>query len=219
MTAGRGTASRSLWTGVPSASTTSALPSITSRSARRTGTMVSGSNEALRARQRMRYANTEQQVAASDAFTVYCRSKNAPRCIAHRGAAARKALGPVKPRAATEQVRIRYLRVPKKSQRTHSLWLTRNPFQRLDPWSTSSRLHQQQCDKAQCSSHDSPKVRFPLAVESGGKTHPGDRSHRDPPVVGQKIRRVAFRRRAQTLRRRRQQLLNTSRTRGVTMQR
>src|SRR2546428_9391844 len=94
---------------------------------------------------------------------------------------------PVKLRAATKQVRIRYLRVPKKSQRTHSLWLTRNPFQRLDPWSTSSRLHQQQCDKAQCSSHDSPKVRFPLAVESGGKTHPGDRSHRDPPVVGQKI--------------------------------
>src|SRR5438552_8051579 len=52
MTAGRGTANRSLWTGVPSASTTSALPSMTSRSARRTGTMVSGSNEALRARQR-----------------------------------------------------------------------------------------------------------------------------------------------------------------------
>src|SRR5436309_14740018 len=43
---------------------------MTSRSARSTGTMVSGSNEALRARQRMRYANTEQQVAASDAFTA-----------------------------------------------------------------------------------------------------------------------------------------------------
>src|SRR5438552_13437163 len=69
MTAGRGTASRSLWTGVPSASTTSALPSMTSRSARRTGTMVRGSNEAFRARQRMRYANTGQQVAARDAFT------------------------------------------------------------------------------------------------------------------------------------------------------
>src|SRR2546429_8550204 len=75
MTAGRGTASRSLWTGVPSASTTSALPSITSRSARRTGTMVSGSNEALRARQRMRYANTNQQVAASDAFTRSLRAE------------------------------------------------------------------------------------------------------------------------------------------------
>src|SRR3989442_661917 len=41
---------------------------MTSRSARRTGTIVSGSNEALRARQRMRYANTDRQVAASDAF-------------------------------------------------------------------------------------------------------------------------------------------------------
>ena len=36
----------------PSASTISAFPSITSRSARRTGTMVSGSNEAFNARHR-----------------------------------------------------------------------------------------------------------------------------------------------------------------------
>src|SRR5690349_10406298 len=52
MTAGRGIARRSLFTTVPSASTISALRSMTSRSARRTGTMVSGSNEAFRARQR-----------------------------------------------------------------------------------------------------------------------------------------------------------------------
>src|SRR6267143_6954390 len=75
MTAGRGTAIRSEWTGVPSASTTSALPSMTSRSARRTGTIVSGSNEALRARQRMRYANTGQQVAAREAFTHLLRAE------------------------------------------------------------------------------------------------------------------------------------------------
>src|SRR5580765_1237655 len=75
MTAGRGTAIRSEWTGVPSASTTSALPSMTSRSARRTGTIVSGSNEAFRARQRMRYANTGQQVAARDALTQSLRAE------------------------------------------------------------------------------------------------------------------------------------------------
>src|SRR5712664_1719633 len=75
MTAGRGTAIRSEWTGVPSASTTSALPSMTSRSARRTGTMVSGSKEAFRARQRMRYANTGQQVAARDALTHSLRAE------------------------------------------------------------------------------------------------------------------------------------------------
>jgi len=46
MTAGRGIARRSLFTNGPSASTISALRSITSRSARRTGTMVRGSNEA-----------------------------------------------------------------------------------------------------------------------------------------------------------------------------
>src|SRR5207302_4960099 len=75
MTAGRGTAIRSEWTGVPSASTTSALAAITSRSARRTGTMVSGSNEAFRARQRMRYANTERQLTASDALTGSLRAE------------------------------------------------------------------------------------------------------------------------------------------------
>src|SRR5436309_1315199 len=52
MTAGRGMARRSLFTTGPSASTISALRSITSLRARRTGTMVSGSNEALSARQR-----------------------------------------------------------------------------------------------------------------------------------------------------------------------
>src|SRR2546427_4829964 len=50
MTAGRGMARRSLFTTGPSASTISALRSITSLRARRTGTMVSGSNEALSAR-------------------------------------------------------------------------------------------------------------------------------------------------------------------------
>src|SRR5439155_1351188 len=54
ITAGRGMARRSLFTTGPSASTISALRSITSRSALRTGTMVSGSNEALSARQRKR---------------------------------------------------------------------------------------------------------------------------------------------------------------------
>src|SRR4029077_8014614 len=52
MTAGRGMARRSLLTTGPSASTISALWSMTSRSARRTGTMVNGSNEAFKARQR-----------------------------------------------------------------------------------------------------------------------------------------------------------------------
>src|SRR3989449_3208509 len=52
MTAGRGMARRSLFTTGPSASTISALRSITSLRARRTGTMVRGSNEALSARQR-----------------------------------------------------------------------------------------------------------------------------------------------------------------------
>src|SRR5436309_10194685 len=52
MTAGRGMARRSLFTTGPSASTISALRSITSLRARRAGTMVSGSNEALSAGQR-----------------------------------------------------------------------------------------------------------------------------------------------------------------------
>src|SRR6267143_806943 len=53
MTAGRGIARRSLRTTAPlSASTISAFPSITRRKARRTGTIVSGSNDALSARQR-----------------------------------------------------------------------------------------------------------------------------------------------------------------------
>src|SRR5207245_10825643 len=52
MTAGRGMARRSLFTTGPSASTISALRSITSLRARRTGTMVRGSNEALSERQR-----------------------------------------------------------------------------------------------------------------------------------------------------------------------
>ena len=78
MTAGRGTAIRSLWTGVPSASTTSALPSMTSRSARRTGTMVSGSNEALRAKQRMRYANPTGKLQQVTRLHARCCLKQAP---------------------------------------------------------------------------------------------------------------------------------------------
>jgi hypothetical protein len=53
MIAGLGRVSRSLLTTLPaSASTISAFPSMTSRRARRTGTMVSGSKDAFSARQR-----------------------------------------------------------------------------------------------------------------------------------------------------------------------
>src|SRR5690242_13312760 len=62
MTAGRGMTSRSeRTTRSCSASTISALPSMTSRSARRMGTMVRGSNDAFRARQpRITYASSHR---------------------------------------------------------------------------------------------------------------------------------------------------------------
>src|SRR5690348_14283461 len=62
MTAGRGITRRSeRTTRSCSASTISALPSMTSRSARRMGTMVRGSNDAFRARQpRITYASSHR---------------------------------------------------------------------------------------------------------------------------------------------------------------
>src|SRR5262245_30953954 len=57
MIAGLGSVRRSLWTLSPASdSTISALPSMTRRRARRTGTMVSGSKEAFNARQRTRFS-------------------------------------------------------------------------------------------------------------------------------------------------------------------
>src|SRR5215213_4536333 len=60
MMAGFGSVRRSLRTTSASASTISALPSITSRSARRTGTIVNGSNEAFNAKHRTRRLQGEK---------------------------------------------------------------------------------------------------------------------------------------------------------------
>src|SRR5579884_4299340 len=95
MTAGRGMVSRSLRTAGPSASTISALRSITSRNARRTGTMVSGSNEALSARQR-----TDPPRGRKDGRPARRASETAP--YATQPAKARQGLG-LRLRAAPER--------------------------------------------------------------------------------------------------------------------
>src|SRR5438552_8476570 len=61
MTAGLGICKRSLRTTEPSPSTISALRSITRRKARRTGTMVRGSNEAFSARQRTAFSPAKKR--------------------------------------------------------------------------------------------------------------------------------------------------------------